>query len=55
MVSDDGTYITMLSLEDVGQLSENTTIEVLSGRFQARYVQKDKHVFEAIRIMLDHD
>ena len=55
VVSDDGTYITMLSLEDVGQLSENTTIEVLSGRFQARYVQKDKHVFEAIRIMLDHD
>ena len=29
VVSDDGTYITMLSLEDVGQLSENTTIEVL--------------------------
>lgn len=55
VVGDDGNYITMLSLEDVDQLSEDTTIEMLSGRFQARFVQKDKHVFEAIRLMLDHD
>ena len=45
----------MLSFEDIDQLSEDTTIEMLGGRFQARFVQKDKHVFEAIRLMLDHD
>ena len=55
VVGDDGIYITMLSLEGIDQLSEDTTIEMLSGRFQARFVQKDKHVFEAIRLMLDHD
>tara|TARA_B100000925_G_C21960845_1_gene453320 strand:+ start:87 stop:755 length:669 start_codon:yes stop_codon:yes gene_type:complete len=55
VVSDDGIYITMLSLEDIDQLLEDTTIEIISGRFQARFVHKDKHVFEAIRLMLDHD
>ena len=55
VVGDDGNYITMLRLEDVDELSEDTTIEMLSGRFQARFVQKDKHVFEAIRLMLEHD
>ena len=55
VVGDDGSYIAMLSLEDIDQLSEDTTIEMLSGRFQARFVQKDKHVFEAIQLMLDHD
>ena len=52
VVSDDGIYITMLSLEDIDQLLEDTTIEIISGRFQARFVHKDKHVFEAIRLCL---
>ena len=34
----------MLSLDDVDQLGKETSIEVLSGRFQARFVFKDKHV-----------